>query len=259
MIKLVHITDSHLGAKPGDPLLSMNPDESLMDVLTLVKAEQARVDWILATGDIASGAYLSAYQRFKTTVSDNLTAPMAWLPGNHDDYQMMEDVVPNSKHQLINHDYWLIILLDSHVPGKVYGNFAPSELDYLSQALRENPDKHVLIAFHHQPVPIGSTWMDRYIIQNATTFWDLISANNKVRCVLWGHVHQEYDRMKESIRLLSTPSTCIQFAPNQVSFKVSTQMPGYRWIELHDDGRIKTAVSRVPQKDYGTDYHSRGY
>jgi Icc protein len=36
-------------------------------------------------------------------------------------------------------------------------------------------------------------------------------------------------------------------------------MPGYRWLELHDDGKIKTAVSRVPEKNYGIDFSSTGY
>ena len=93
MIKLIQITDSHLGINHGDPLLSMNPDESLVDVLTLINQQQTSIDMVLATGDIANDASLSAYQRFYTTVSDHLLAPMAWIPGNHDKPEMMEAII----------------------------------------------------------------------------------------------------------------------------------------------------------------------
>jgi len=259
MIKLVQITDSHLGINHGDPLLSMNPDESLVDVLNLINTQQAEIDLILATGDIANDSSLSAYQRFYTTVSDHLLAPMVWLPGNHDDHDMMEAILPDSKHQLIVFESWAILLLDSHVPGEIHGNFSQSELDFLAQSLSSHLDKYVLISFHHQPVPIGSQWMDRYIVQNAHSFWEVISPYSNVKGVLWGHVHQEFSESHNDVHLLSTPSTCIQFAPNQDDFMVEDTMPGYRWLELHDDGSIKTGVERVVTKDYGIDFESRGY
>ena len=259
MIKLVQITDSHLGINHGDPLLSMNPDDSLVDVLTLINQQQLDVDLILATGDIANDASLAAYQRFYTTVSDHLLAPMVWIPGNHDDPNMMETILPDSKHRLIGKDSWLIIMLDSHVPGEIHGNFSQSELDFLSSALADNLDKHILISFHHQPVPIGSQWMDRYIVQNAHSFWEAISPYKTVKGVMWGHVHQEFDDMHNGVRLLSTPSTCIQFAPLQDDFLLEDKMPGYRWLELHSDGSIDTGVERVAYRDYGIDFNSRGY
>lgn len=259
MIKLVQITDSHLGANHGDTLLAMNPDESLVDVLNLINAQQANVDLVLATGDIANDASLAAYQRFYTTVSDYLLAPMVWLPGNHDDDELMEAILPDSKHQLIVFEHWAILMLDSHVPGEIHGSFSQAELDYLTRSLSSHLDKYILICFHHQPVPIGSQWMDRYIVQNAHAFWELISPYDNVKAVLWGHVHQEFSEQYNDIQLLSSPSTCIQFAPNQDDFMVENAMPGYRWLELHDDGVVKTGVERVETKDYGIDFDSRGY
>jgi 3',5'-cyclic-AMP phosphodiesterase len=259
LIKLVQITDCHLGINNGDLLLSMNPDESLVDVLNLINVQQNEIALVLATGDIANDASLSAYQRFFSTVSNQLKTPMAWLPGNHDDDHVMTLVLPESKHQSIEFDSWVILMLDSHVPNKVYGHFSQTELDFLSRALATHLDKYILICFHHQPVPIGSRWMDRYIIQNADVFWEIIRPYSNIKGVLWGHVHQEFDELRNGIRLLSTPSTCIQFAPNQINFMVEASMPGYRWLILNDDGTIKTGVERVQQKDYGIDFNASGY
>ena len=259
MIRLVQITDSHLGENHGDPLLSMNPDASLVDVLRLVNEQQQDIDFILATGDIANKPSLDAYRRFYKTVSDHLLAPMVWIPGNHDDHNMMETILSGSKHHQIVRDDWLIILLDSHVPGQTHGNFSQPELDFLAAALAAHLDKHVLISFHHQPIPIGSQWMDRYIIRNAHLFWELVSPYRSVKGVLWGHIHQTFDEQYNDVRLLSTPSTCIQFAPNHDEFALEDTMPGYRWLELHPDGRIDTGVERVSRREYGIDFNSHGY
>ena len=259
MLKLIQITDSHLGVNHGDTLLSMNPDDSLVDVLTLINLQQSDIDLVLATGDIANDASLAAYQRFYTTVTDHLLAPLVWLPGNHDDHEMMEAILPGSQHRVVYKDPWLVVMLDSHVPGEIHGSFAKAELNFLARVLARHPQLHILVCLHHQPVPVGSQWMDRYIVQNAHAFWETISPYNNVKAVIWGHVHQHFDEYYNDIRLLSSPSTCIQFAPEQQDFTLDTTMPGYRWLHLHNDGTLETGIERVPEKDYGIDFNSQGY
>ena len=56
-----------------------------------------------------------------------------------------------------------------------------------------------------------------------------------------------------------SPSTCVQFAPGSKSFKVDNQPPGYRWLELHIDGRLETGVSRVLDTQFTVDLDSGGY
>lgn len=259
MIKLVQITDSHLGVNQGDTLLSMDPDESLVDVLMLINRQHSQPDLVLATGDIANEASMPAYQRFYTTVSDYLLSPMVWLPGNHDDHTLMEAILPGSQHRIVYKEPWLFIMLDSHVPGEIYGQLSHSELAFLENVLSRHQHLHIIICMHHQPVPVGSHWMDRYIVQNASAFWELISPYTNVKAVVWGHVHQEFDDEYNGVRLLATPSTCIQFEPLQHDFKLSDSMPGYRWFELQDDGSFDTGVCRVDKKDYGVDFYSSGY
>ncbi len=259
MIKLIQITDSHLGLNKGDTLLSMDPDSSLKDVLNLIKQQRPSIDLLLATGDIVNDHGVAVYQRFLDSISQALPAPMAWLPGNHDNLVMMESLVQQSANQVIVKNDWAIILLDSHVIGEIHGNFSEATLEFLQASLKQHQDKHILITFHHQPVPIGSRWMDRYIVQNAHSFWQAISDFQNIKAILWGHVHQEFDEQHNGIRLLSTPSTCIQFTPNNDDFAVEDTMPGYRWLELYSDGMLKTGVERVDYKDYGIDFLSNGY
>lgn len=259
MIKIVQITDSHLGANDGDTILSMNADDSLCDVLSLIKEQHDNIDLVLATGDIANDALPSAYQRFYSTVKEYLPVPMSWLAGNHDKSEYMTMVADAQDCRIIEMGEWVIVLLDSHVVGQIHGNLSDEALAFLPETLTKYADKHILLTFHHQPVPIGSRWMDRYILQNSHDFWKAIKPFSNIKAILWGHVHQEFDEMHNNIRLLSSPSTCIQFAPGKDEFALDRTMPGYRVLGLHADGTLETQVERVADKDYGIDFNSSGY
>jgi Icc protein len=63
-----------------------------------------------------------------------------------------------------------------------------------------------------------------------------------VRGLVWGHVHQRYDALRNGVRLLATPSTCAQFLPRAEQFAVDRMPPAYRTLELKADGSITTEV-----------------
>ncbi|UZJ43182.1 3',5'-cyclic-AMP phosphodiesterase [Marinimicrobium sp. C6131] len=260
-MRLIQITDCHLGPLSDPSLLGLNTDQSLDDVLRLVAREQTSVDAMVCTGDIASDAHEECYGRFVTTVRNHFSVPLGWLPGNHDSAAIMaqleSEFVPESRVMSVGE--WLVVLLDSAVPGQVYGHLADSELDFLSQTLASNSPRPTLVMLHHQPVPVGSRWIDEYILKNADDFFAIIDAHPQVKGVSWGHVHQFYHGERNGVQLFATPATCIQFKPGSESFAVDRAMPGYRWFDLHDDGRLDTGVSRVEDQKYQIDYQSAGY
>ena len=65
--------------------------------------------------------------------------------------------------------------------------------------------------------------------------------------------------MNGNIRLMSTPSTCIQFLPGSEDFAVDSRAPGYRWLTLHENGRIESGVQRLAQVPGSVDLASAGY
>ena len=81
----------------------------------------------------------------------------------------------------------------------------------------------------------------------------------QVRAVLWGHVHQEIDRQRNGVRLLASPSTCIQFAARSEDFQVSEEQPGYRWLRLHADGQVESGFERARDFEVKLDFNSPGY
>jgi 3',5'-cyclic-AMP phosphodiesterase len=261
-VRVIQFTDCHLGPVESETLLGLNTDQSLEDVLQLIQQKEPRIDQLLCTGDVASEGHAEGYNRFHKLVRRYFKQPLAWLPGNHDSAEIMSSsakalgIEPRS----VSVGNWLIVMLDSSVAGHVYGNLEASELDYLSYLLRHNHDnKPVMVCLHHQPVAVGTEWLDQYTVKNATRLFELIDQFPQVKIVSWGHVHQEFVSKRKNVDLFATPSTCVQFKPHCKKFTVDTLMPGYRWFQLNHDGSLLTGVNRVTDKSYVIDYKSAGY
>jgi Icc protein len=262
VVRVVQLTDTHLCQSRGGTLLGMDTDHSLQAVIDLVKKERATVDLLLGTGDLADGGARAAYDRLQVYF-DQLTAANYWLPGNHDCRQHMEAAASSAVRlcKEIRAGRWQILLLDSQVPGEVGGNLGAAELALLRQALQsaKEQDLYTLVCLHHQPVPIGCGWLDEQMVSDAEAFFAVLDNFPGVQAVLWGHVHQEIDRQRNGVRLLASPSTCVQFAAGSEKFKADDQPPGYRWLDLHSDGRVETAVSRVRDVHFEVELDSGGY
>jgi Icc protein len=259
-VLLVQLSDSHLFGEAQGTLLGMNTRDSLQKVVERVLAEQAQVDLVIASGDVSQDGSVESYEAF-AQVSGQIDAPKRWFPGNHDESMEMRQAAQQTDllEPVIDIGNWRVTLLDSSVPGSVPGYLQDQQLQLLAQALSEAPERHHLVCLHHNPVPIGCAWMDPIGLRNPDALFAVLGRFPQVRAVLWGHVHQEYDQMRGAIRLLASPSTCIQFAPGCTDFTVDSTAPGYRWLRLHDDGRLETGVSRVVGFSFEVDYGGKGY
>ncbi|MCS3469593.1 Icc protein [Pseudomonas sp. JUb42] len=259
-VLLVQLSDSHLFAEADGRLLGMNTRQSLEKVIESVLAEQPVVDLILATGDLSQDGSVESYQAFRQ-LSAQIAAPVRWLPGNHDELPQMAEAAQQSDflEPVIDIGQWRITLLDSAVPGSVPGYLQDAQLQLLAQALSEAPQRHHLICLHHHPVSIDCAWMEPIGLRNPEALFAVLGRFPQVRAVLWGHIHQMFDQVREGVRLLASPSTCIQFAPGSEDFQLDDLPPGYRWLRLHDDGRLETGISRVTGFAFEVDLGGEGY
>jgi Icc protein len=259
-VLLVQLSDSHLFAEADGTLLGMNTCDSLQRVIELVLAQQPQIDLMLATGDLSQDGTLESYQRFRD-MTRQISAPARWIPGNHDEPQIMALAAMQSPllEPVVDIGNWRITLLDSAVSGSVPGYLQDEQLQLLARSLSEAPERHHLICLHHHPVSIGCAWMEPIGLRNPEALFAVLERFPQARAVLWGHVHQEIDRPQGALRLLASPSTCIQFEPGSDDFKVDERAPGYRWLRLLPDGRLETGVERVSGFVFTVDYGSNGY
>ena len=261
-LQVLHVTDPHLASDPQSRLGGIDTRASWEAVLGAALAEGPVPDLVLLTGDIVHDGAAATYHR---VCADLLAigAPALLLPGNHDDNTVMAAAVPGhgpvawAGHQRIGG--WLIVALDSTVAGAPGGHLAEGELARLQGLLQDLPELPTLIMLHHQPVAVGSAWLDRIGAGNGDRLMALVDAHPQVRVVLWGHVHQAFDRRHGRARLLATPSTCIQFAPEQDRFGLDPKPPGWRRLTLHPDGRVDTRVERLARLPEGLDLGLGGY
>lgn len=259
-VLLVQLSDSHLFAEADGRLLGMDTRDSLQQVIQRVLDEQPQVDLLLATGDISQDASAGSYQRFRQMTAQ-IPGRQRWFAGNHDDMPTMRQVCAGSDllEPVIDLPGWRIILLDSSIPGAVAGQLCVEQLALLDQSLASAGDRHVLISFHHHPIPVGCRWLEPIGLRNPAELFAVTDRYPRVKAVLWGHVHQEIDQLRKGVRLLASLSTCVQFAPGSEEFQVDHEAPGYRWLRLYLDGRLETGVSRVTDIDFEIDYTIKGY
>ena len=242
-IRLVQFTDSHLYADP-DGLLRGTPTlASLKATLAHARTTCGYWDATLLTGDLVQddpGGYVHVREVF-----GGFLQPVYCLPGNHDEPVAMRRELASRPFQVDGHadlGDWLLVMLDSCVEGAAKGALGADELGRLEALLSARTHQHALVCLHHQPVRMGSKWLDQVGLTNADELFAVVERHASVRALVWGHVHQAYEGRRGDVSLFGTPSTCAQFKPLVDGFAIDRRPPGYRWLELEPNGLIRTAV-----------------
>lgn len=261
-IKLLQITDTHLFAADEGSLLSVNTADSFTAVVDEILRRNVGFDYILATGDISQDHSAQSYQRFAAGIA-RLERDCFWLPGNHDYKPNMGSVLPSEQIKSIEHallgDKWQLILLDSQVVGVPHGRLSDQQLALLEGKLTEFPERHTLVLLHHHPILVGSAWLDQHTLKDSDALWQIVERFDSVKGVVCGHVHQDMNVLHYGVRVMATPSTCVQFKPNSDDFALDATTPGWRELELHANGEITTQVNRLPEGQFQPDFSSSGY
>ena len=247
VVRLVQITDCHILATADDRLHDMNTRQSFEAVSRAAVENSNGLDLLLATGDLSQDASASSYQ-YLAARFEELGLPVFWIPGNHDDDNVMREhlrasCIFGARQVLVGN--WQIVLLDSTVKGEVGGCVSPQQLEFLDSALRAHPDRHALVCLHHQALAAGSEWIDGKGLRQSQQLVDVLKSQANVKAVLWGHVHQQAHQRIDGIEWMSTPSSCIQFKPGSKNFTIDDLAPGYRHLCLYANGSIETTVHRV--------------
>jgi len=257
-LTLVQVTDTHLTGDSDGTLLGMNTERSARQVIEAALASQ-QPDCVLVTGDIAADGQAAAYEQLNGFF--NHRVPTLWLPGNHDDVRAQKGAYRDHLKRRIVGRHWDVLMLETQVAGKVGGYFSSTELEALQCAVADAAagDKSLLIATHHPLRALQSTWLDEQAVSNASAALTLMQTLSDRVVVVSGHVHQESDAVVQGVRMLTTPSTCIQFAPGSHDFALDDKQPGYRRIVLQPNGQIETQVIRICDEENRPLSGSSGY
>ena len=243
--RIAQVSDCHLPESADISYRGINAYKNLERVLQ--KVADFAPQLVLATGDLSEDASPSSYDALKRYF-DALDIEVLAVPGNHDKPQSVADVFPGSPVadvQASEHGIWQIIRINSCIDGRPEGRVLDDNLKQLAAIMQKNPQQPRLLVLHHQPVTVGSPWIDKYRLQDPEEFLDLVSAANGVKAVLWGHVHQAFSSQHQGAGLLACPSSAINGLPGHEKFTPDPEGPAFRWLELADDGSFDTGVTHA--------------
>src|SRR5688572_11683620 len=83
-VRVVQVTDTHLGAVAHEPVGGADPDERLAGLVRRVGGLDPPADLVLLTGDCSNDGSTDSYRRLHEALAD-LGTPIVAVAGNHDD------------------------------------------------------------------------------------------------------------------------------------------------------------------------------
>ena len=250
-LKILQVSDCHVSADSNARYRGQSADRNLRKLLPAMRAFNP--DLVLLTGDVSEDASVASYARVAVMLG-TVGAPLLALPGNHDDPGVMQKHFPQGPWHgpfASDMDRWLVVLMDSTEKGKISGSFSQQALEQLDEQLRSSNAEYILVALHHQPVPVNAPWIDRYALENPELFFDFIDGDARVRCITWGHVHHDFQALRKGVSLLGAPSAVANSLPRTGRFTLDLDGPACRWLELGPDGAVDTGILRPDQSSTG--------
>lgn len=244
-IRIAQITDCHLPADPEQKYRGATPYKNLKALLKIVR--RMKPDLLLATGDLSEDGSRASYERLERCFKP-LGIPVLPLPGNHDDASLLARIFPGSPVDGISisaHAAWQIIRLNSCLPGRPEGGLGGGVLAKLEDVLSRSVGQPRLVAVHHQPVIVGSPWIDKYRLFESEAFLQLIDRSPDVKAVVWGHVHRVFESVRNGTVMWGSPSSAINSLPGAKKFTEDPAGPAFRWLELRQDGTLDSEIIRL--------------
>jgi 3',5'-cyclic-AMP phosphodiesterase len=254
--RILQLSDVHRFADPDERLFGIPTRELFEDVLAHVERSGLRPDHVVVTGDQTHDELPETYAAVREELAPFLDR--LWLlPGNHDDRTALraafEDRIPADGDGRVTFSFsagdWLCLGLDTHLPGAVSGRLGAEQVDWIRAQLAERRPRAAVLFMHHPPVELGLAWLDRIGLEDADLLQALLVDEPRVRLVCCGHVHHESSHRVGSAEVVTVPSTGLQFSPTADVAEYVTAPPGYRLIELGDDG-YSTSVVHLPEARY---------
>ena len=257
-VNVLQLTDLHLYADTNKTIAGRNCQKDFSDCLAQALSEDIRCDLILLTGDLVNEINPAIYERIFAQLSATNIA-FACIAGNHDvtderyperAFEQRQLVAQTPDPRLLTHhcilaEDWQILLIDSSIPGEVSGQLPIHTQKWLTHQLSQNLAP-TMVVLHHHLLPVHSQWIDAHMTKNATHIWQLLQSFTQIKVVVSGHVHQAFYAHYQGIDFYTTPSTCYQFKAGAKDFAMDkTVKPGYRWLQLGNNGYIESWVKRL--------------
>ena len=244
-LTFVHLSDSHLMPDPhnvGTEFVSALAATGAL--LREIEALPAPLEFVLHTGDVNHDPQREDDYRRTLELFSRLGVPVHFLPGNHDRslwlqrvLQGVEDPGPHADREFEAGGVQFL-LLDSTVPREEggHGRLEPEQLAWLERRCAAPDRRPLVVALHHNPLSLAVSWPEELILRNGEALHEiLLLARRRLRCVLYGHIHESLLTLRDGIAYQSVRGSCFQLRTwyGQSSLGPEPlQWPGYNLVTL---------------------------
>jgi 3',5'-cyclic-AMP phosphodiesterase len=195
-VRIAQISDLHIKSPGALAYGRVDTAKALERCVAALNEFRSRPDFVVISGDLADTPTTEEYEHLKRLLA-KLELPFAGIPGNHDSRQMMRSAFPlayaspaGPLNQHVEIGGVDLLLLDSSVPGKPYGELDLATLQWLEAVLAAAPDRPALLFLHHPPFKAGIWHMDRQNLLNAADLAPVVRRHPRVQLIGTGHVHR---------------------------------------------------------------------
>jgi Icc protein len=209
LVHFVHVSDTHIHPDPAYGL-----EDAGKSALAGARALVARLndlpftpDFILHTGDVAADPVPGVYDAVREVLGA-AKHPIRYLAGNHDEH----GTLPLDEEFDVNGVQFVCIDGNgSAAPPR--GFVTEAELSRLRRVCESEDARPLVIATHHNVLPIGSPWYDEFMrMTNGEAFHGaILPARHRLRGVFFGHVHQDIETLRDGILYSAVSSSWCQF------------------------------------------------
>jgi 3',5'-cyclic-AMP phosphodiesterase len=264
-VLIAQISDLHI--KPPGELAYGHVDTAaaLVRCVEALNRFRPRPDLVVISGDLVDAPVYEAYDQL-----DRLLWPLdidfAAIPGNHDSRDLLRATIHSRHYARPNGALNAVravgdvdvVLIDSTVPGRNYGELDGETLAWLDATLAAAPARPALLFLHHPPFITGIAHMDVQNLRNAGDLAAVLRKRKRALLVAAGHIHRAVVTSFAGVTATICP------APNHaVALDLDGQLPPSFTIEppafhLHawfpGDGFGHVATHLVPIGDFADPY-----
>ncbi len=241
-MRFVHISDTHVGPAPDYRLHGQAALPTLEALVQRINDLPFQPDFVLHNGDVTDDAKEASYALAKPVLG-KLEAPVYYVMGNHDQPDPMLRVLLGQTASVRRYDYYTEIggvglaVFDTRGPVNPAGTMTAEQFAALRD-LCKRVGPPLIIAVHHQPVALDSTWLDErwdnglsMPLDCAQEFREALApARARIRGVFFGHVHRGFQAVQDGILYCSAPSALVQFESwpgEEKAIAALDELPGF--------------------------------